>query len=259
MKKFKWQPNRITKVNINDLKKRFLVPGRFKRYSSDEIPDQYSRGWVNSNLHFRISERVSKVKLVITPEMTRVYKRHGILELSKILDYPPWNLFVRLNKSNGTKSDYYHEQMKIALLNDIQSPLMQKIGKKKADKFEAKMIKFFKKQGVKIKDEKDLVQEQIDMYGKPMWTVDLWFADNPIMINGHKVHWIECKNYMLTESINKLFLPSVRKQLRKYRAQWGPGAVAFSKGFTCNLNEKGILVLDAHEFKKKIKIEKKNS
>lgn len=113
------------------------------------------------------------------------------------------------------------------------------------------MIKFFKKQGVRLKDEKILVEEQIAQYGRPMWTVDLWFADNPIIINGTKLYWIECKNYMLTD--NKLFLPSVRKQVRKYREQWGPGAIAFSKGFTCDLGEKDVMVLDAHDFEEKIK------
>jgi hypothetical protein len=252
MRKFKWQPNKTTRLNFSELRKTYLVPGHFKRYDHHEIPNDHERGWVNSKLHERSAERLRKVKPIVTSDLLRAYHQQGILALSQTLDYPPWNLFVILTKrQKKTKyTKYDHIQQKEAMLNDIQSPLMQKVSKKRADRFEAKMIKFFKKQGVKLKDEKDLVKEQIAQYGRPMWTVDLWFADNPIIINGTKIYWIECKNYMLTD--NRLFLPSVRKQVRKYRDQWGPGAIAFSKGFTCELNEKDVMVLDAFDFEKKI-------
>lgn len=254
MKKFVWQPNKKIKLNFNNLQKKYLIPGHFKRYTYLEIPDDYTRGWVNSKLHERTANRMQKVRPIKTPDILRVYKQHGILELSRTLDYPPWNLFVILLPKRTKLSKYDLKQQKIAMLNDIQSPLMQKLSKVRADRFEARMIKFFREQGVKLKDEKILVEEQIAQYGRPMWTVDLWFADNPIIINGKKIHWIECKNYMLTD--NRLFLPSVRKQVRKYRDQWGPGAIAFSKGFTCDLNEKDVMVLDAYRFDTRIKLVK---
>lgn len=248
MKKFKWQPNKKIKLNFNKLRQKYLVPGHFARYTHHEIPNDYERGWVNSKLHERTADRMKKIRPVSTPDLLKVYNRHGILTLSQTIDYPPWNLFVILTKhKKHTKYDI--EQQKKAMTHDIQSPLMQKVSKKRADRFEARMIKFFEREGVRLKDEKTLVQEQIEEYGRPMFTVDLWFADNPIIINGHLVHWIECKNYMLTD--NKLFLPSVRKQVRKYRDQWGSGAIAFSKGFTCDLDEKDVLTLDAHDFEKR--------
>lgn len=251
MKRFKWQPNKITKLNEAKLKKKYLVPGHFKRYNYHEIPDDRERGWVNSKLHERTADRLRKVRgLKATPDLLRVYRNHGILVLSEVLDYPPWNLFVILTR-HKRMTKYDRSQQKIAMYNDIQSPMMQKVGKKRADRFENRLIRFFRKQGVKLKDENDLAREQIEKYGRPRWTVDLWFADNPIILNGKKIHWIECKNYMLTN--NKLFLPSVRKQIKKYKDQWGPGAIAFSKGFNYRLNEKDVLLLDAYEFKEKIK------
>ena len=117
MKRFKWQPNRITKLNEAKLRKKYLVPGHFKRYNYHEIPDDQTRGWVNAKLHERTADRIKKVRPKATPDIIRVYKRHGILVLSEVLDYPPWNLFVILTR-HKRKTKYDREQRKIAMYNN---------------------------------------------------------------------------------------------------------------------------------------------
>ena len=241
---FKWNPNKLIKVNESKLIRKYLVPGRFRRYSESEIPNDRERAWVNAKIHERLTHRIHKIKVKATPEIISAYKSAGILAISKALDYPPWPLFLIITKHNRSQTKYDLVQKKIAMANDIQSPYSQIIGKKNADIFESKVIDFFKKNGVRLKSEDDLKKEQIKKYGRPMWTVDLWFADNPIKINGHLVHWIECKNYMYTDV--KLFQKSVTNQVTKYREQWGDGAIIFSYGSTVPLNVPGVLLLDGY-------------
>lgn len=243
---FKWT-DKLTKLNTKKLTKKYLVPGHFRRYSEEEISDARDRAWVNAKIHERLASRVQKIRIRGTPEMLRAYKTQGILAISKALDYPPWPLFNAITfKFRHTLSKYDREQRRIAELNDIQSPYSQIVGKKHADEFEDKVIKFFRDQGVRLKDEHDLKREQIQKYGRAIWTVDLWFADNPIKINGKLIHWIECKNYMYTDV--KLFQKSVVKQVTKYREQWGDGAIVFSYGYTIPLNVPGVLILDGYPF-----------
>lgn len=243
LKSFKWT-SKQTKLNFNRLRSKYVIPGHFRRYTDTEITDDRARAWVNAKVHER-AIKASYAKIRPTPEIITAYNNVGILKLSRIIDYPPWPLFQSItSKSRLTRYDL--KQQKIAAINDIQSPYQQTEGKKDADKFEAKVIKYFRKQGVRLKSEEDLKAEQIKKYGRPIWTVDLWFADNPIMINGHLVHWIECKNYMYTDT--KLFQRSVIKQVTKYREQWGSGAVVFSHGYSVPLNVPGVMILDGHTF-----------
>jgi Protein of unknown function TPD sequence-motif len=246
MLSFKWHPNTITKLNTKNLIKEYLVPGRFRRYTEKDILNDHERAWVNAKLHERLTNRIQTVKIKATAEIISAYKTAGILEVSRTLDYPPWPLFIAITKKWQNLTKYDLAQKKIAMLNDIQSPYSQILGRKNADKFEEKVIKFFKKKGVRLKTEEDLKKDQIEKYGRPIWTVDLWFADNPIKINGHTVHWIECKNYMYTDV--GLFQRSVLKQVTKYREQWGTGAIVFSHGFTVPITVPGVLLLDGYHF-----------
>lgn len=252
-----WSPNNLIKLDTLKLSKKYLVPGRFSRFTEQEIKKDRERAWLNAKLHERVIDRMRKIRIKATSEIISTYKTVGILPISQTLDYPPWPLFLAITKKWRNLTRFDTEQKKIAMLNDIQSPDAQQIGKKNADLFEEVVIKYFRSLGVKLKDEDDLKKEQIAKYGRPIWTVDLWFADNPIHINGHKVHWIECKNYMFTDV--KLFQRSVTKQVTKYHEQWGPGAVVFSHGSVIPLNVDGVLLLDGLPFvkgdlKKRIKI-----
>lgn len=239
--------NKMTKVNTKKLTKQYLVPGHFRRYTEAEIPNDRDRAWVNAKIHERLADRIKKVRIRSTPEIVSAYKKHGILAVSKALDYPPWPLFRTVTyRFRHTLSRYDREQQKLAELNDIQSPYSQIIGKQHADEFEDRVIKYFRQHGVRLKDEHDLKREQIKKYGRAIWTVDLWFADNPIKINGKVVHWIECKNYMYTDV--RMFQKSVISQVTKYHEQWGDGAIIFSYGFTEKLNVPGVIILDGHDW-----------
>lgn len=246
MLSFKWSPNKITKINTQKLTREFIVPGHFRRYSEIEIVNDRDRAWVNAKLHERLASRMQKVRIRATPEIISAYKTAGILAVSKVLDYPPWPLFVTITKKWKSLTKYDQDQKKIAMLNDIQSPYSQVMGRQRADEFEHVVFNFFKKHGVNVKDEEDLKKEQIQKYGRPIWTVDLWFADNPVKINGKKIHWIECKNYMYTDV--RLFQKSVVKQVTKYHEQWGDGAIVFSHGYTMPLNVPGVMLLDGYPF-----------
>jgi hypothetical protein len=64
----------------------------------------------------------------------------------------------------------------------------------------------------------------------PVLTPDFLFTA-PTTINGHRVTWLDAKNYMAYDS--KLVLKSTVKQAKKYVEHFGPGAFVFSGGVLC--------------------------
>lgn len=69
-------------------------------------------------------------------------------------------------------------------------------------------------------------------------TPDVLFQP-PIRINGQLVYWMECKCWYASSSVvgkkRQFSLDGMCKQVNKYCAKFGPGAVFFLHGFSCEL------------------------
>ena len=80
--------------------------------------------------------------------------------------------------------------------------------------------------------------------GDPPLTPDFLIRGPPAMINGRRVHWLDAKNYPALDS--PLVMRSLRKQVKKYTARLGEGALIFNGGTTCGseTSRLGALVLD---------------
>lgn len=170
------------------------------------------------------------------------YHRKGIKAISKKYNFPPLALIRKIIKQKGESTHYDKTNYKIALKSDVTSPILLKYSKQLSITYENKIIDLLKKYKVNFKTETDLINEQIKLYGKPKWTVDILFTNTEVYINGKRIYWIEIKSYMLTD--NAVLLPKTKKQLLKYKNVWGDGAVIYKYGYTIDLNIDGVLVLD---------------
>jgi hypothetical protein len=65
----------------------------------------------------------------------------------------------------------------------------------------------------------------------PLLTPD-YLLDEPVLIDGSPVHWIDAKDYPMYGS--RLVARSLASQAAKYTAAFGPGAMVFSGGVMCN-------------------------
>lgn len=65
----------------------------------------------------------------------------------------------------------------------------------------------------------------------PLLTPD-YLLDEPVLIDGSPVHWIDAKDYPMYGS--RLVARSLASQAAKYTAAFGPGAMVFSGGIMCN-------------------------
>lgn len=85
----------------------------------------------------------------------------------------------------------------------------------------------FRETGIRIRTQDDLAAEQIAADGRASLTPDLLF-DEPVLINGQHVGWIDYKDYVGTPV--GFLMTSNRKQAAKYAARWGPGAIFYNGG-----------------------------
>jgi len=89
-------------------------------------------------------------------------------------------------------------------------------------------VDYFMKLGISIRTQAELVVEQTKLYGRPISTPDLVFADT-VYVNGIHITWIDFKDYIATD-FNYLYKSNMA-QAAKYVSVWGPGALCYSKGF----------------------------
>jgi hypothetical protein len=185
---------------------------------------------------------------------------HDIVTLSAIYDFPPLNLLrgifihrgfnvAKLYSVFANKSDPSVilkgrdlQQYKIAERNDAESTFnQQKIAKIAADN-EINFINFFKSIGINLLTQDDLSESQTKQYGRAVITPDLLFVDE-VYINGHRVTWIDYKDYIGTR-VHFLF-SSNSNQANKYKEKWGDGALCYHRGYVEGLVIPGAMLLDA--------------
>jgi len=188
----------------------------------------------------------------------------NIINLSKRYDYPPINLLkaIFINQGYDKKSinkvfrlqckpddvllQHDCKQFNLAEKCDVDSMTQQLRYAQVAADNEMLLIDFFKKLGIKLSTQEDLVEEQTKMHGRAVMTPDILFRDT-VFINGVRVHWIEYKDYACTDA-HYLLLRNI-EQVKKYTKTWGTGAICYNHSYVSSIIIPETLILDATALK----------
>lgn len=184
-----------------------------------------------------------------------------ILTLSHQYNYPPLGIlrvifenvkkyraadiraiFVQTADPSDTFNGHDLMQYKKASSADILESNLQRRVHLVAARNERIFVDKFRKTGVQMRTQDDLVADQIVNDGKASLTPDLLF-DEPVIINGLPVAWIDYKDY--TGSPVGFLMMSNRKQAAKYTARWGPGAIFYNGGIVDGITIESTQLLDA--------------
>ena len=199
--------------------------------------------------HHRIMNRKKELK-------RRYDNGADILELAKIVDGPPVNVFrAILSARNFGKSriknllkepkkmnERDREQFQIAEESDRVANVDQTETHLAADLFEEILCDHFESVGVRFRRQSELVKEQIAEEGRPIRTPDLLFLDD-LRINGIPCAWIDAKHFF--GSALSFPRKKTQKQVDRYTEAYGQGAIIYRHGFCGGLNLRGAQKLDA--------------
>lgn len=118
---------------------------------------------------------------------------------------------------------------------DLGSRYHSELIREKSRVFETRVATHLSSLGIKFKTEDEIRK-------KPgvLLTPD-FLLDEPVLINGKLVCWIDAKNYLAYP--NKLVDRSLTKQAEKYNRAFGPGAMVFSGGVS-GASQRDVLLLD---------------
>lgn len=183
----------------------------------------------------------------------------SILNISVKYDYPPLMLLreilfeigydkaqlreVFLNKEDPRDllEGRHLEEYKQALRYDAESAFNQQLIAELAADNENAFVDWIKAQGIGLRTQDELVQEQVAKHGRALLTPDILFVDE-VYINGERVHWIDYKDYVGTKV--RFLFDSNSKQAAKYNDHWGPGALCYRHSFIQGLKIPGAQLLD---------------
>jgi hypothetical protein len=204
-------------------------------------------------------ENVIRIKKNIK-EITKSYNDNiSIIDIAVKWRYPPLNLLRSILIQNGKKESDMHKvfnrivnaskyisgrdlkQYIIASADDAESSFDDELISAIAKYNENQITSYFMSNDVPIITEAELVEEQVEKYGRALHTPDIVFK-TPIVINGIKIHWLDYKDYMGCP--DSILYDSNIKQSSKYNAIFGNGALLYHYGFV-SMTIPGTLLLDA--------------
>jgi hypothetical protein len=111
--------------------------------------------------------------------------------------------------------------------------------------FEADVGAYLRAQGVGFATEEDLRREHDEHPDRPLLTPD-FLLSAPVDCAGRRIHWLDAKNYPAVDA--PLVATSTARQVARYTAAFGPGALVFNGGVMCGTALEaappGVLVLD---------------
>ena len=191
-------------------------------------------------------------------ELNRRYKAgESVIALSKRFDAPPVNTFrailtgrgwtknrikETLNKNPSKLNKRDREQFELAESVDRVSSVNQTETQNAAEVFEVILCDYFSSVGVRFRRQEDLWAEQKVSEGRPILTPDLLLLDD-VRINGIPCAWIDAKHFFGADL--KFPKKKTQKQVNRYVAEYGQGAIVYRHGFCGGLNLKGAIQLDA--------------
>tara|TARA_R110002153_G_scaffold155933_3_gene308049 strand:+ start:9715 stop:10653 length:939 start_codon:yes stop_codon:yes gene_type:complete len=180
------------------------------------------------------------------------YMRDDITVVAARYDFPPVSLLreimktyykqatVKLAFSKRELSGFKprdRDQYYLASKFDAESGFDSSVVAAKAQLAEDNFVACFSH--CKIKSQADLVAEDMLKYGRAVNTPDILFIE-PILVNDIAVHWIDYKDYVLTDMF---ILRSNLKQARRYVNEWGVGALVYRGAVLEDVASSGIMFL----------------
>ena len=191
-------------------------------------------------------------------ELSRRYNAgESVLALSKRFDAPPVNTFRAiltgrgwtktrikdtLNKNPSKLNKRDRAQFELAESVDRVSSVDQSDTQSAAEVFEDILCDYFDSIGVRFRRQEDLLAEQKKSEGRAIITPDLLLLDD-VRINGVPCAWIDAKHFFGADL--KFPRKKTQKQVDRYVAEYGQGAIVYRHGFCGSLRRKGAIQLDS--------------
>ena len=191
-------------------------------------------------------------------ELSRRYDSgESVIALSKRFDAPPVNTFrailtgrgwtknrikETLNRNPSRLNKRDREQFELAESVDRVSSVNQTETQNAAEVFEVILCDYFSSVGVRFRRQEELLAEQKVSEGRAIITPDLLLLDD-VRINGIPCAWIDAKHFFGADL--KFPKKKTQKQVNRYVAEYGQGAIVYRHGFCGGLKLKGAIQLDA--------------
>jgi len=192
-------------------------------------------------------------------ELSRRYDSgESVISLSKRFDAPPVNTFRAiltgrgwtktrikdtLNKNPSKLNKRDREQFELAESVDRVSSVNQTETQTAAEVFEEILCSYFESVGVRFRRQEELLREQTKQEGRAIITPDLLLLDD-VRINGVPCAWIDAKHFFGADL--KFPKKKTQKQVDRYVAEYGQGALVYRHGFCDGLRLRGAIKLDSN-------------
>ena len=191
-------------------------------------------------------------------ELSRRYDSgESVIALSKRFDAPPVNTFRAiltgrgwtktrikdtLNKNPSKLNKRDREQFELAESVDRVSSVNQTETQTAAEVFEEILCSYFESVGIRFRRQEELPKEQTKQEGRAIITPDLLLLDD-VRINGVPCAWIDAKHFFGADL--KFPKKKTQKQVDRYVAEYGQGALVYRHGFCDGLRLRGAIKLDS--------------
>tara|TARA_E500000331_G_scaffold112929_1_gene110083 strand:+ start:3480 stop:4559 length:1080 start_codon:yes stop_codon:yes gene_type:complete len=191
-------------------------------------------------------------------ELSRRYDSgESVIALSKRFDAPPVNTFRAiltgrgwtktrikdtLNKNPSKLNKRDREQFELAESVDRVSSVNQTETQTAAEVFEEILCSYFESIGIRFRRQEELLKEQTKQEGRAIITPDLLLLDD-VRINGVPCAWIDAKHFFGADL--KFPKKKTQKQVDRYVAEYGQGALVYRHGFCDGLRLRGAIKLDS--------------
>ena len=134
------------------------------------------------------------------------------------------------------------EQFELAESVDRVSSVNQTETQTAAEVFEEILCSYFESVGVRFRRQEELLREQTKQEGRAIITPDLLLLDD-VRINGVPCAWIDAKHFFGADL--KFPKKKTQKQVDRYVAEYGQGALVYRHGFCEGLRLRGAIKLDS--------------
>jgi len=267
--KIKWKTKAVTKEVQNRAGKIACIPGEFGFLPEERVQEIAAKlDGMPITLEQALSLRAalnqeksvySHSKLMRrSNELSRRYDSgESVIALSKRFDAPPVNTFRAiltgrgwtktrikdtLNKNPSKLNKRDREQFELAESVDRVSSVNQTETQTAAEVFEEILCSYFESVGVRFRRQEELLREQTKQEGRAIITPDLLLLDD-VRINGVPCAWIDAKHFFGADL--KFPKKKTQKQVDRYVAEYGQGALVYRHGFCDGLRLRGAIKLDS--------------
>lgn len=185
------------------------------------------------------SHAISRSKLSQDDIDAMLWNSVSVPEVANRLNLPLLVVLRRALALNGLSKNAIHSVLNsskdppvslkdataFSIKNDINSTPNTHVVQRHAEDFEREVEKRLTLLGVGFLTENDLRDERHTL--TPDFLIN---SDEPLLINGKPINWIEVKNYPGVEIPGSFISKKIREQAAKYTKHFGPGAFVFNGG-----------------------------